>query len=96
MLTSLPPTQLANSIFRIEGEHASLADIGAMYGNKVEVVHVDGFPDDEFRHFLHGIHNKGMTSTGYNFETGEDEGAGSSNYLWAGHHWKKIRDILDL
>jgi hypothetical protein len=92
----LPPNQLANSIFRIEGEHASIAEIAAMYRDKVDVVHVDGFPGDEFRTFLHDIHNKGMCSTGYDFATGQElsEGAGSSNKLWAGHKWKGIKETL--
>lgn len=96
VLTTLPPSELANSIFRIEGEHSSLAEIATMYGDKVEVVHVDEFPHDEFRTFLHDIHDKGMASTRYDFFSGKElsEGAGSSNKLWAGHRWKGIKEIL--
>ncbi|KIM90753.1 hypothetical protein PILCRDRAFT_1015 [Piloderma croceum F 1598] len=72
--------------------------IAAMYGDKVEVVHVDEFPHDEFRTFLHDIHDKGMASTGYDFAAGKElsEGAGSSNKLWAGHRWEGIKEILNI
>ena len=95
VLTTLPPSELTNSIFRIEGEHASLAEIAAMYGDKVEVVQVDKFPHDEFRTFLHDLHGKGMASTGYDFATGK-ELSGRSNKLWAGHRWKGIKEILNI
>jgi hypothetical protein len=95
VLVSFPPSELADSIFRIEGEHASLDDIAAMYGDKVEIVQ-DTFAGDAFRTYMFAEIEKGMGSTGWDFATGKDLGPGSSNVLWAGHKWKGIKEILNL
>jgi hypothetical protein len=66
-----------------------------MYGDKVEKVQ-DTFAGDAFRTYLFVQMEKGMCSTGWDFATGKDLGAGSSNNLWPGHEWKGIKTILNL
>jgi hypothetical protein len=100
VVTHLPASQLANKVFRIEGEHASLLDIAGYYGSKVTVEHVDAFPGDEFKTFLHSLINSGRGSVGYDNISGKEltgaDAAGASNALWPGHHWKGIKEGLGL
>lgn len=100
VVTHLPPSELSNKIFRIEGEHASLLDIAGHYGSKVIVEHVDEFPEDKFRTYLQELVNSGRGSVGYDAISGKEltgEGAaGVSNVLWRNHSWKGIKDSLGL
>jgi hypothetical protein len=89
VLTHLPPSELANKAFRIEGESASFLDIAGYYGSKVTVEHVGGFPGDEFRTFLQKLINSGNGALG-------DDPAGLSNGLYAGHSFKGIKEGLGL
>jgi len=95
VLTHLPPSDLSNKIFRIEGERASLLDIAGYYGSRVTVEHVDGFPGDAFKTFLHNHVETGHGSVQYDGSSGK-EGAGLSNALWRDHHWKGIKEVLEL
>lgn len=91
VLTTFPPSQLANSVFRLEGEKASIIELAARF--KAGIVRVPEIPGEPSKTFLFKLSDKGMCSTGHNFVTGEDEGAGSSNKLWPGHIWKTIKDV---
>jgi len=100
VVTHLPPAELSNKIFRIQGDFASFLDIAALYGSRVKVEHVDGFADDGFRTFLHEHINSGQGSTAWDagtkkFSTGT-EAAGASNSLWSGHRWTTIKEGLGL
>jgi len=100
VVTHLPPPELSNKVFRIEGESASLLDISRYYGSQVTVEHVDGFPGDEFRTFLQEVVNSGHGSVAYDAPSGKnltgDDAAGASNALWRGHSWKGIKNSLGL
>jgi len=82
ILTTLPPSQLTNAIFRIQGSHVTLLEIAAILGHENDVEHVESFPD-QFRTFLHKHIESGNGSTG-----------GNSNHLWEGHKWKEVKDVL--
>ncbi|KDQ14393.1 hypothetical protein BOTBODRAFT_32853 [Botryobasidium botryosum FD-172 SS1] len=84
VLTTLPPSQLNNAIFRIEGTQKTLREVAALYGDAFPVEQVDTFPD-EFRTWLHRFIESGQGTTG-----------GSSNDLWEGHHWKGITEALKI
>jgi len=83
VLTTLPPSQLANAIFRIQGSHVTLVEVAGILGHENDIEHVDSFPD-AFKSFLHNHIESGNGSTG-----------GDSNHLWEGHKWKEIKDAFD-
>lgn len=82
VLTTLPPSELANKIFSIEGAHLTLLEIAAAIGREKDVEHVASIPD-EFKTLLH-----------HHIESGEGTTGGTSNHLWEGHQWKGINDVL--
>ncbi|KAJ7180869.1 hypothetical protein C8R46DRAFT_1211171 [Mycena filopes] len=103
VLTTLPPFQLENRIFRIEGDRATLREIAALFGTGVEYVDpatAAGATDEwtKFVMFALTMFEKGAGSTGWDWRRGEEggegeEGAGSANGLWAGHQWETIREF---
>jgi len=102
VLTHLSPAELENKFFRIEGEHASLLDIAGYYRD-LPVEHVEepfSGPDGGFKTFLHHHINNGQGSVAYSAVAGKEltgaDAAGASNALWAGHHWKSIKEGLGL
>ena len=96
VITHLPPPQLANKIFRIEGEAASLLDISKLYASKVGVEYVGEFTGDEgeFRNFLHGVIESGKGLVAYDLAS--KDAAELSNHVWEGHQWKGIKESLGL
>lgn len=96
VLTTLPRTQLENAVFRIEGENASLLDVAALFGDKLQVEHVDKFPLG-LLNYLHDKLENGQASTRYDAVSGKDLVGkdANHNYLWEGHQWKGIKDVLD-
>jgi len=103
VLTSLPPSSLHNTTFRIQGERASLSAIGALYYEAgdppIPVVHVDKLPEGSERQTLaQNKFSRGHGSTGWDYYLGKDvpENADSGNKAWEGHRWKTIREVLDL
>jgi len=96
--TTLPNEKLQNSIFRIQGDQATLLEAAAHIKGK-ELVHVastgDPYPDA-----VQTLVNNGLARTGYDHRTPsatEEEVralSGSSNSLWEGHQWKKLKDVL--
>ncbi|KAJ7690136.1 NAD(P)-binding protein [Mycena rosella] len=100
VLTTLPASELENRIFRIEGDHASLNDLGPLFKTSVE--HVDGITGDDgfLKTLLLGLVDTGAGSTGWD-EATKTEGLGSqvegsANALWPGHQWKTIKDVHSL
>jgi hypothetical protein len=96
VLTSLPPSELQDRIFRLEGERTSLNDLGLQLGTAVE--HVDRIEGDELKTGLLKLLDSGAGSTGWD-EAHKREGsgsdaAGSANGLWPGHSWKSIKEVL--
>jgi len=83
VLTTLPPSELQNAVFKIQGASASLNEIGALLEGKYPVEHVDKL-DGELSTHLQQIVESGQGNTG-----------GTSNGLWEGHQWKTIKEVLD-
>ncbi|KAF7335759.1 NmrA domain-containing protein [Mycena venus] len=100
VLTTLPPTELEDSIFRLEGERSSLNDLGGQFKTLVE--HVDRIEGEagEVKTGLLLLLGSGAGSTGWDeakkAERSGTEAAGSANALWQGHRWKTIKEVLNL
>ncbi|KAJ7806864.1 hypothetical protein B0H14DRAFT_3091354 [Mycena olivaceomarginata] len=98
VLTSLPPSELQDRIFRLEGERTSLNDLGLQLGTAVE--HVDRIEGDELKTGLLKLLDSGPGSTGWDEahkrEGSGNDAAGSANELWPGHSWKSIKEVLQL
>ncbi|KAJ7454741.1 hypothetical protein FB451DRAFT_1279191 [Mycena latifolia] len=100
VLTTFPPSELENRIFRLEGDRASLNDLGAQFKTSVE--HVDSITGEagELKTILLTIVETGAGSTGWD-ATAKTEGsgskaAGSANSLWPGHQWQTIKEVYNL
>ncbi|KAK0455635.1 uncharacterized protein EV420DRAFT_1272276 [Desarmillaria tabescens] len=100
VLTTLPPSELNDRIFRIEGERLSWEDMAKRTGvpiTKAEKVPADSEGLSQFCTILQRMIEEGPGSTGWDYAAKKEgaERAGSSNSLWAGHVWKKVPgDIL--
>jgi hypothetical protein len=100
VLTTLPPRELENRTFRIQGDRASMNELGPIFNTEVE--HTDQItgPMGEFRMAYLGLVDTGVGSTGWDAEKKAErsgsEAAGSANALWAGHQWKSIKDVHSL
>jgi len=89
ILTHLPESELHDKVFRIEGARVTLNDIIGHYGGKYPVEHVDAISGEAVKTFLQLIVENGSGVV-------VEEGAASSNALWAGHAWKGIKEGLGL
>jgi len=104
VLTTLPPSQLNDASFRIEGERISLSSVGALYtasATKSSVVteYVDKLPESFVKQsFLQSKFEQGRVSSGWdNYKDSDDTLAASSgNKLWKGHRFKLVKEALDL
>jgi len=85
ILTTLPPTKLDNTVFRIQGSSATLLDVAAFFEGKVPFEHVDKL-EDPFPTYLQRI----IETSGGDVSEGEE----FSNGLWEGHQWKTVQDVL--
>ncbi|KAJ7678478.1 NAD(P)-binding protein [Mycena rosella] len=100
VLTTLPPSELENREFRMEGERATLNDLGPLFKTSVE--HVDRITGEkgESMTSLFAILESGAGSTGWNQVIRSEElgskAAGSANALWPGHKWLTIQETLNL
>ncbi|KAJ6630981.1 hypothetical protein B0H10DRAFT_1773468 [Mycena sp. CBHHK59/15] len=96
VLTTLPPSELENRVFRLEGDRASMNDLGPLFKTTVE--HVDTIPGEagELKTSLLALVDTGACSTGWDqVKKAEGSGsgaAGSGNALWPGQ-WKTIKDV---
>ncbi|KAJ7071406.1 hypothetical protein C8F01DRAFT_432983 [Mycena amicta] len=100
VLTTLPPAELENKAFRIEGDRIKANDIGALFKTTVE--HVSQIPGElgDLKTGLLTAVDTGAGSTGWNAVTKSegtgDAAAGGANKLWPGHHWKTIKEVHNL
>ncbi|KAH7887988.1 hypothetical protein F5I97DRAFT_1926387 [Phlebopus sp. FC_14] len=99
VLTHAPPGDLENRTFRIQGERMSLRDMAALYGEKVQVVHIPRFPDDLqgawLKGYLQSQFDAGSASVTYSALTDTDVQK-LDNDLWPGHRWKTAKEDLGL
>lgn len=100
VLTSLPPAQLHDATFRIEGERTSFNKVGALYASKnIPVEHVTSLPEGYVKQtLLQGLFEKGLGSSGWDNYADKDfpENANSGNAAWPGHQWKSVKEVLEL
>ncbi|KAJ7601541.1 hypothetical protein DFH06DRAFT_1489524 [Mycena polygramma] len=103
ILTALPPSHLENQIFRLEGDRASLNELGTRFNTTVE--HVDRITGEnveeaEAKTILSGLLSSGAANPGWDAANGVErsgsEAAGSGNAVWPGHHWKTIKEVLHI
>ncbi|KAK0431911.1 hypothetical protein EV421DRAFT_1851756 [Armillaria borealis] len=90
VLTTLPPSELNDRIFRIEGERASYGEIAAKV--RLPVVRVENVPSDSeqlslFCTMAQKLFEEGYGSSGWDHALKKDgaERAGGANALWTGH-----------
>ncbi|KAJ7503225.1 hypothetical protein B0H11DRAFT_1853397 [Mycena galericulata] len=100
ILTSLPPSELNDHIFRLEGDRASLQDLAMRFNTTAEhVARIEG-EEGEAKTAVSIILSSGAGSTGWDAiieaDRSGDEGAGSGNKVWPGHVWRSIKDVLDV
>ncbi|KAJ7454696.1 hypothetical protein FB451DRAFT_1279004 [Mycena latifolia] len=98
VLTTLPPSELENRALRLEGDRASMNDLGALFKTSVE--HVDAIVGEEGKTWLMTAMDTGAGSTGWDEATKAEgsgnKAAGSGNALWPGHQWRTIKDVHNL
>jgi hypothetical protein len=98
ILTSLPPSELENKTFRLQGDRVSCNELGGLFKTTVE--HVDEITGEDggLKTYVLNLMDTGAGSTGWNVVKGTEgsgsEGAGSGNTSWPNHQWKTIRDFL--
>ncbi|KAJ7510296.1 hypothetical protein B0H11DRAFT_1846103 [Mycena galericulata] len=100
ILTTLPPSDLENRIFRIQGDRATFKDVALQFKTTVESV--DRIPGEagELKTSLLTVMSTGAGSTGWDpinkVDGSGDDAAGNANKFWPGHHWKTIRTVHNL
>ncbi|KAJ7660919.1 hypothetical protein DFH06DRAFT_1400375 [Mycena polygramma] len=103
ILTALPPSDLENRIFRLEGDRASLNELGAR--SKAPVEHVEHITGDnveeaEEKTSVLVLLGSAAGNSGWDAANGVErsgsEAAGSGNAVWPGHHWKTIKEVLHI
>ncbi|KAJ7498111.1 hypothetical protein B0H11DRAFT_1998719 [Mycena galericulata] len=100
VLTTFPPSELENRVFRLEGDRASLNDLGAQFKTTVE--YVDRITGDagDVKTLLLSYMDTGAGSTGWDegikAEGSGSKAAGSAKAFWPGHTWKTIKDVHNL
>ncbi|KAJ7150868.1 hypothetical protein C8R43DRAFT_864925, partial [Mycena crocata] len=97
VLTTLPPTELEDRIFRLQGDRASLNGVAAQFNAAIEYVTVIEGEMGEVLTGLQTLLDIGMGSTGWDTVSMADgtgaRAAGSANVLWPGHHWKTLKEV---
>ncbi|KAJ7042790.1 hypothetical protein C8F04DRAFT_1074808 [Mycena alexandri] len=92
VLTTLPPAELEDHVFRLEGERATLSKVAAQFKTTVEHVDAITSPGGEIVTQLLALFERGASSSGWDEATKAEcvgeQAAGSANALWPGHHWK--------
>ncbi|KAJ7035088.1 hypothetical protein C8F04DRAFT_550542 [Mycena alexandri] len=97
-LTTLPPSELENRTFRLEGDRATLNELATKFNTSVD--HIDSVSGEggEFITHLLKLFEAGTGSSGWDEANKRDasEGAASGNASWPGHHWKTIKEVHNL
>ncbi|KAJ7738367.1 hypothetical protein B0H16DRAFT_1694841 [Mycena metata] len=97
-LTTLPPSELENRTFRLEGDRATLNELATKFNTSVD--HVDLIPGEggDFIAHLLELSEAGSGSSGWDEANKREgsEGAASGNLSWPGHHWKTIKEVHNL
>ncbi|KAK0447092.1 hypothetical protein EV421DRAFT_182338 [Armillaria borealis] len=97
VLTSYSISQLANQVFRLEGQSATLHEIAAMYGK--EAIQVDSV-DDPYATYMQKQIDLGLGRCGHgarNSRMSSEEAeliVGASKAWWPGHVWRNVRGAL--
>ncbi|KAJ7184464.1 hypothetical protein C8R46DRAFT_1064127 [Mycena filopes] len=100
VLTTLPPAELENRVFRLEGERRSLKDLARLLNTTIE--HLERIPGEmgEFKTRLSAAVSLGAGSTGWDMAAKREgtgaNAAGSANVLWPDHQWKSIKEVLQV
>ncbi|KAJ7464775.1 hypothetical protein B0H11DRAFT_2159783 [Mycena galericulata] len=98
VLTSLPPEELFNRTFRLEGDRSTLSDLAVIFRTDVE--YVDKIPGrmSEVWTRMQNAAECGVASTGWDMTQWAEgqEYAGCTNHLWEGHEWKTIKSFYKL
>ncbi|KAJ7116419.1 hypothetical protein C8R44DRAFT_627789 [Mycena epipterygia] len=98
VLTHLPPSELEDRVFRLEGDRATMNDLGAIFKTTVE--HVDEVAGEMGITYLLTVLDSGAGSTGWDevtkMEGSGSNAAGSANALWPGHQWKTMKEVHNL
>ncbi|KAJ7864799.1 hypothetical protein B0H14DRAFT_3602176 [Mycena olivaceomarginata] len=100
VLTTLPPSELPNRTFRVQGDRATMNELGPIF--KAEVQHTDKIagPMGEFKTMMLLLTDTGVGSTGWDAEMKAEksgsEAAGSANALRPGHHWRSIKEVHNM
>jgi hypothetical protein len=99
VLTTLPASKLDNSVYRLQGDRATLLELAPIFRTTVE--HVDKVPGptgDTMTYLQVNVLKVGLGSTGWDANKGQEgpHEAGCTNALWEGHHWKSIKEVLNL
>ncbi|KAJ7751903.1 hypothetical protein DFH07DRAFT_825835 [Mycena maculata] len=100
VLTTLPPSELENRAFRLEGDRKSLKELGLLFKTTVEQVDLITGEAGDVKTRLMTIVDTGAASTGWD-EANKVEGsgsnaAGSARAFWPGHQWKTVKDVHNL
>ncbi|KIK40646.1 hypothetical protein CY34DRAFT_807005 [Suillus luteus UH-Slu-Lm8-n1] len=103
ILTTQPPSRLLDVEIHIEGQRATLSEIGVLYKGRAPVVHCDALPTEgvvnaHFRTFIQKHVEAGGGSCGWNPVTESDDAdsANRDNSLWEGHRWLTVSEALGL
>ncbi|KAJ7144903.1 hypothetical protein C8R43DRAFT_1198192 [Mycena crocata] len=100
ILTTLPPGELEDRSFRLQGDRGGLASLGPLFNATIENVEAIDGEEGDFKTALQMKMNTGACSTGWdavrNVEGTGASGAGSGNAAWPGHHWKTIKEVHGL
>ncbi|KAK1215132.1 hypothetical protein PQX77_022268 [Marasmius sp. AFHP31] len=96
VLTTLPPSELVDRCFRIEGDHTTILELGKRLNKEVAFVDkIPGEPLNDLKNTLVLIFDKGEGSTAWDHAKQglREHGTGNHNHLWSGHKWKTFADL---
>ncbi|KAJ7160116.1 hypothetical protein C8R46DRAFT_905843 [Mycena filopes] len=96
VLVYLPPQELFNRTFRLQGDRSTLSDLAVLFGTEVQYVKEIPGQMCEVWTRMQMAAECGAASTGWDMRKwaeGEEEYAGCTNHLWEGHEWKTIKSF---
>jgi hypothetical protein len=96
-LTTLPPVELENKVFRIHGDSVTFTEVAEILGKTNDLNLVEKIPGDraDAQTFLMRQFARGAASSGWHEEDQrETEAAGSANHLWPNHKWRSAKQVL--